>query len=245
MTSGMFSLMPTLNFWPVGDFLAHTVPFEYQALSMMPFIFFRALISSLLRMGEACLNKAFHIRYTDSSFCSKHHRMGRKMICNQKKSKVLKILKILVKIWGVGLRKFSKSEKNFFAQNIIEWAEKWFATQKVENFENFGCFTEKKLICSKHHRMGRKMICNQKSQKFWLKFGVLDLKFSKSEKNFYAQNIIEWEKSDLQPKNRNRKASLPHTVQRQKQARLSCTSGYFIQIFQVVQKISWFTSSSY
>ena len=46
------------------------------------------------------------------------------MICNQKKSKVLKIVKILVKIWGVGLRKFSKSEKNFFAQNIIKWAEK-------------------------------------------------------------------------------------------------------------------------
>ena len=41
--------------------------------------------------------------------------------------------------------------------------------------------------------MGRKMICNQKSRNFWLKFGVLDLEtFSKSEKNFYDQNIIEW-----------------------------------------------------
>ena len=69
--------------------------------------------------------------------------------------------KILVKIWVVGPRNFSKSEKNFFAQNIIEWAE----------------------------------TCNQKSRNVWLKFGVLD-----------------------------RKASLPHTVQRQKQARLSCTS---------------------
>jgi hypothetical protein len=33
--------------------------------------------------------------------------MGRKMICNQKT-----------------LGKFSKSEKNLFAENIIEWAEK-------------------------------------------------------------------------------------------------------------------------
>jgi hypothetical protein len=41
---------------------------------------------------------------------------------------------------GVGL---SKSEKNFHAQNIIEWAEKGFATKKVEIFENFGCWTYK------------------------------------------------------------------------------------------------------
>ena len=38
-----------------------------------------------------------------------------------------KYLKILFKIWGVGHRKFPKfpkSEKNFYARNIIEWAEK-------------------------------------------------------------------------------------------------------------------------
>ena len=47
------------------------------------------------------------------------------MICNQKKSKVLKILvKIWLKFGGVGLRKYSKSEKKVFAQKIIEWAEK-------------------------------------------------------------------------------------------------------------------------
>ena len=61
-----------------------------------------------------------------------------------------KKLKILVKIWGVWLRKMSKSEKNFYAKNIIEWAEKWFATKKVENFENFGsnlgCLTEKNFF---------------------------------------------------------------------------------------------------
>jgi hypothetical protein len=33
-------------------------------------------------------------------------------------------IEILVKIWGFGLTKISKSEKHCFAQNIIEWAEK-------------------------------------------------------------------------------------------------------------------------
>ena len=44
---------------------------------------------------------------------------GQKNDLQPKKSK---FLKMLVKIWGVGT-KFSKCEKNFFAQNI-EWAEK-------------------------------------------------------------------------------------------------------------------------
>jgi hypothetical protein len=32
----------------------------------------------------------------------------------------------------------------------------------LENVQNL----KKKLLCSKHHRMGRKMICNQKSRNF-------------------------------------------------------------------------------
>ena len=51
----------------------------------------------------------------------KKSQNGQKNDLQPKKSK---FLKILVKICGVGLVKFSKSEKNFFAQNIIEWAEK-------------------------------------------------------------------------------------------------------------------------
>ena len=96
-------------------------------------------------------------------FSSKHHRIGRKMICykesrnfcnfllkfgvldiqnflnlettfllqssqNGQKNDLLpkksKFLKNVAKIWGVGHRKFPKSDQNFFAHNIIEWAEK-------------------------------------------------------------------------------------------------------------------------
>ena len=45
---------------------------------------------------------------------------GQKNDLQPKKSK---FLKILVKIW-VRTKKIQKSEKNFYAQNIIEWAEK-------------------------------------------------------------------------------------------------------------------------
>jgi len=66
-------------------------------------------------------------------------------------------------------------KKLFFARNIIEWAEKLFATKKVEIFENLkkiwvvgqkNSKIWKKLLCSKHHRMGGKMICNEKSRNF-------------------------------------------------------------------------------
>jgi hypothetical protein len=41
--------------------------------------------------------------------------------------------------------------------------------------------------------MGRKVICNIKSQSFSLKWYVFDLEhFSKSEKKKIAQNIIKW-----------------------------------------------------
>ena len=76
------------------------------------------------------------------------------------------------------------------------------------------------------------MICNQKSRNFCyilVKIWGVGLKnFSKSEKKIWVL-VFENQKSNLQPKNRNKKASLPHTVQRQKQARLSCTSGYMLR----------------
>ena len=40
-----------------------------------------------------------------------------------------KFLKILVKIWGVGLENVQNLKKTFYPQNIIEWAEKGFATK--------------------------------------------------------------------------------------------------------------------
>ena len=46
---------------------------------------------------------------------------GQKNDLQPKKSK---FLNILVKIWVVGHRIFPKSEENFLAQNIIEWADK-------------------------------------------------------------------------------------------------------------------------
>ena len=57
-----------------------------------------------------------------------------KSSCNPKSRN---FLKIGFKIGGVGLKFFSKSATNLFAQNIIEWAEKWFATEKVDIFGNF------------------------------------------------------------------------------------------------------------
>ena len=41
-----------------------------------------------------------------------------------------KFLKNVAKIWVVGHRKFPKSDQNFYARNIIEWAEKCFTTYK-------------------------------------------------------------------------------------------------------------------
>jgi hypothetical protein len=73
-----------------------------------------------------------------------------------------KFLKILVKIWGVGLRNFPKSEKNFYAQNIIEWAENDLQPKKSKIL---------KILV-----------------KIW---GVGLRNFPKSEKNFYAQNILK------------------------------------------------------
>ena len=41
-----------------------------------------------------------------------------------------KFLKNVAKMWVVGHRKFPKSDQNFYARNIIEWAEKCFTTYK-------------------------------------------------------------------------------------------------------------------
>ena len=55
------------------------------------------------------------------SFMLKTSQNGQKNDLQQKNSK---FLNILVKIWVVGHRIFPKSEENFLAQNIIEWADK-------------------------------------------------------------------------------------------------------------------------
>ena len=69
------------------------------------------------------------------------------------------------------------------------WLLKFMFSYTSWHFCGFGlrncCICKKRFCCSKHHRMGRKLICNQKSWnfcKFWLKMGGVGLRnFSKIE----------------------------------------------------------------
>ena len=62
-----------------------------------------------------------NVQNLKKTFLLKTSQNGQKNDLLPKKSK---FLKNVVKIWGVGHIKFAKSDQNFFAQSIIEWAEK-------------------------------------------------------------------------------------------------------------------------